>query len=198
MGNAISAAAVPALCASMSAVELTNLLDPLPGASTTVAAQAPLLHSGLRDLLLLASAAGFSVSVTFIYRHVLHQDAGNRRLPEIASFMSCVCAGVLQFFLFVRAPGGADVDHGEQARALGLAALRVLPSAATVTFFLGTMLIVAAHIRAGGEGGGGAAVAVAGEEPMQAPVGLRLLSRMALAAAAGLVCLMAIAVYGAY
>ncbi|XP_066371104.1 uncharacterized protein [Miscanthus floridulus] len=196
MGNAISTAAVPALCAAMSAVELANLLGPLPGASTTVAAQAPPLHSGVRDLLLLASAAGFSVSVTFIYRHVLHQDAGNRRLPEIVSFMSCVCAGVLQFFLFVRAPGGADVDHGEQARALGLAALRVLPAAATVTF-LGTMLIVAAHIRAGGEGGGGA-VAVAGEEPMQAPVGLRFLSRMALAAAAGLVCLMAIAFYGAY
>ncbi|XP_021304649.1 uncharacterized protein LOC8077312 isoform X2 [Sorghum bicolor] len=198
MGDAIAASAVPALCAAMSAVELANLLDPRPGASATVtvAAQAPALHSGVQDLLLLASAAGFSVSVAFVYRY-LHRGAGNRRLPEIVSFMLCICAGVLQFLLFVLTPGGADVDHGEQARALGLAALRVLPAAATVTFFLGTMLIVAAHIRAGGEGGGGT-IAVAGEEPIQAPVGLRFLSRMALAAAAGLVCLMAIAVHGAY
>jgi hypothetical protein len=199
MGNAISAAA--ALCAAISAVDLVNFLDARQGrASTRVAAQAPPLHSGIRDLLLLSSAAGFSISVAFIYRH-LHRGAAagtaNRRLPEIQSFMLCICAGVLHFFLFVLTPGGADVDHGAQAQELGLAALRVLPAAATATFFLGTMLIVAAHIRAGGEGGGGA-VAVAGEEPIQVPLGLRLLSRMALAAAAGLVCLMAIAFYGAY
>lgn len=174
MGNAISAA-----------VGMVSFLNPWPGASATVA-----VHSGvrIRDLQLLATAAGVFISVGFIYRH-LHRGASNRRLPEIVPFMLCVCAGVLHFLLFVgasAASGGADVDHGAEARALGLAALRVLPAAATVTFFLGTMLIFAARISAGGE------------EPVQAPVGLRLLSRMALAAAAALVCMMAVAVYGAY
>lgn len=186
MGNAISAT-----------VGMVSFLNPWPGASATVA-----VHSGvrIRDLQLLATAAGVFISVGFIYRH-LHRGAGNRRLPEIVPFMLCVCAGVLQFLLFVgasAASGGADVvDHRAEARALGLAALRVLPAAATVTFFLGTMLIFAALISAGGEGGG-AAAAGEGEEPIQAPVGLRLLSRMALAAAAALFCMMAVAVYGAY
>lgn len=204
MGNAISTTGFLALCASTSAVHMVSFLNPWPGSSATVAAQAPpAVHSGvrIRDLQLLASAAGFFISVGFIYRHHLHRGAGNRRLPEIVPFMLCVCAGVLQFLLFVgasAASGGADVvDHGAEARALGLAALRVLPAAATVTFFLGTMLIFAALISAGGEGGG-AAAAGEGEEPIQAPVGLRLLSRMALAAAAALFCMMAVAVYGAY
>lgn len=166
---------------------MVSFLNPWPGSSATVAAQAPpAVHSGvrIRDLQLLASAAGFFISVGFIYRHHLHRGAGNRRLPEIVPFMLCVCAGVLHFLLFVgasAASGGADVDHGAEARALDLAALRVLPAAATVTFFLGTMLIFAARISAGGE------------EPVQAPVGLRLLSRLALAAAAALVCMMAVA-----
>lgn len=200
MGNAISAAGA-ALCAAVSAVDLANYLNARQGASTRVHAHAqapPPRHSGVRDLLLLTSAAGLSASVAFTYRHVRRGAGGNRRLPESVSFMLCMCAGVLQSLLFPRAPGGADVDHGEQARVLGLAALHVLPGAATVTFFLGTMLIVAGHIRAGGEGGGGA-MEIAGEEPIQAPLGLiRLLSRMALAAAAGLIFLMVIAVYGAY
>lgn len=202
MGNAISTTGFLALCASTSAVHMVSFLNPWPGSSAMVAAQAPpAVHSGvrIRDLQLLASAAGFFISVGFIYRHHLHRGAGNRRLPEIVPFILCVCAGVLQFLLFVgasAASGGAYVvDHRAEARALGLAALRVLPAAATVTFFLGTMLIFAALISAGGVGGGAAGE---GEEPIQAPVGLRLLSRMALAAAAALFCMMAVAVYGAY
>jgi len=94
--------------------------------------------------------------------------------------------------LFVaQAPGGGGAEDGA-ARDLGLAALRELPAAATATFFLGILLIIVGHIRAGGEGGGGAVAAIA---PIEAPVGL--LAKMAIGAAAGLVCLMAMALYGA-
>ena len=184
MGNAISSAAAPALCAAFTALELVNLLAPQQGAGATAAAEASAIRGAVRAFLPLAAAAGFFTSVALIYRQLHHAGAvaaagaGNPRLPELVTFTLCASAGFLQFVLFVlEAPGG--VDHGA-ARALGLAALRALPAAATATFFLGILLIVVGHIRAGGEGGGGAVAGV--------------LAKMAVGAAAGLFCLMTTAV----
>ncbi|CAN6178898.1 unnamed protein product [Urochloa humidicola] len=195
MGNAIPAAA-PALCTAVGAVELFCLLFPQPGAYTTAQAQA--LRSAVRAFLPLAAAGGLFTSVLLIYRHfrgAADAAARNRRLSEILALLFA-SAGLLYFFLFVaQAPAGAGgVDPaGAAARELGLAALRALPAAAAVTFYLGMLLIIIRHIRAGGEGGGGA---VAGNGPVEAPAA-GLLDKMAIGAAAGLVCLMAIALYGA-
>ncbi|CAN6214675.1 unnamed protein product [Urochloa humidicola] len=198
MGNAISAS-VSALCVAMSAVDLVRLLNPQPGGGTTAAAaQAP---AALRSTVLpLAAVGGLFTSVALICRHVHDAGAGNqRRLSEVVTVLLCASAGFLDFFLFVaqaQAGGSGGVDPaGAAACELGLApaALRALPAAAAVTFYLGMLLIIIRHIRAGGEGGGGA---VAGNGPVEAPV-VGLLAKMAMGAAAGLVCLMAIALYGA-
>ena len=182
MGNAISSAAAPALCAAFTALELVNLLVPQQGAGTTAAAEAPAIRGAVRTFLPLAAAGGFFTSVALMYSHLRRRagaaGAGNPRLPALVKFTLCASAGFLQFVLFVlQAPGG--VDHGA-ARELGLAALRALPAAATATFFLGISLIIVGHIRAGGEGGGGAVAGV--------------LAKMAVGAAAGLFCLMATAI----
>ena len=199
MGNAISSAAAPALCAAFTALELVNLLQvPQQGAGTTAAAEAPAIRGAVRAFLPLAAAGGFFTSVALVYRHLHHAGAtatagaGNRRPPGLATFTLCASVGLLELLLFVaQAPGGGGAEDGA-ARDLGLAALRALPAAATATFFLGILLIIVGHIRAGGEGGGGAVAAIA---PIEAPVGL--LAKMAIGAAAGLVCLMAMALYGA-
>ncbi|CAN6198411.1 unnamed protein product, partial [Urochloa humidicola] len=193
MGNAISAS-VSALCVAMSAVDLVRLPNPQPGGGTTAAAaQAP---AALRSTVLpLAAVGGLFTSVALICRHVHDAGAGNQR--RLVTVLLCASAGFLDFFLFVaqaQAGGSGGVDPaGAAACELGLApaALRALPAAAAVTFCLGMLLIIIRHIRAGGEGGGGA---VAGNG--QAPV-VGLLAKMVMGAAAGLVCLMAIALYGA-
>jgi hypothetical protein len=108
-------------------------------------------------------------------------------------FLLCVSAGTLELVVFGQAAGGDAEDHGgAQARALALAALRALPAAATGTFFSGMSLIIVAHVRAGGEGGGTGAVAADG--PIQG-----ILTKVAAGAAAALVGLMAMALtlYGA-
>ncbi|KAJ1258472.1 hypothetical protein BS78_10G078000 [Paspalum vaginatum] len=204
MGNAAPAArparrdmgnAAAALGAAISAAGLVNLRDPQPGATAAAAQGAPLPHGGGRELFLLAATGGLLTAAALTYRHVHHAGAGNRRLPGPLAFMLCTSAGALQFLVFVVQPaGGADPgDHA--ARALGLAARGALPAAAACSFYLGMLLIVTGHIRAGGEGGGGV---VAGDEPTPAPVGLIILTKMALGAAAALVCLIAMAaVYGA-
>ncbi|RCV20683.1 hypothetical protein SETIT_4G076400v2 [Setaria italica] len=198
MGNSISAAG-PALCAAIGAIELVHFLDPQrTGARTAAAAQAPALGSVVRAFLPLSAAWGFFItSVALMYRHHLQRAgaaaAGNRRQSERVRFMLCASLGFLEFFLFVvQAPGGVGADH-DVARELGRAALRALPAAATATFFLSMLLIIVGHIRAGGEGGGGA---VAGDGPIGAPAGL--LAKMSIGSAAALVCLMAMAaLYGA-
>ncbi|KAF8783948.1 hypothetical protein HU200_000123 [Digitaria exilis] len=188
MGNSISAAAVPALCAAISALELLGPQRIAAGTTTTTttaaAHQAPALGHAIWPFLLpLAAVGGLLTSVSLIYNH-LHRavaDAGaariNRRLPELLKLMLCTSVGLLHFFLFIL-----------QAPALGLAATRYLPAVATATYFLGVLLIIVGHIRAGGEGGGGGAVVVAGG-PIEGPVGvgLLLLTKMATAA---LLCLM--------
>ncbi|CAN6202176.1 unnamed protein product [Urochloa humidicola] len=199
MGNAISAA-VPVLCAAMSAIELVHLLDPQPGGGTTnaAAAQAPALCSAVRAFLPLAAVGALFTAVAHIYRHVHDAGAGNRRrLSEVVTFLLCASAGLLDFSLFVAptAPAGGAADHpAGAARELGLAALRALPAAAAVTFYLGILLITIRHIRAGGEGGGGD---FAGNGPAVEAPAVGVLDKMAIGAAAGLVCLMAIALYGA-
>ncbi|CAN6172924.1 unnamed protein product [Urochloa humidicola] len=186
MGNAIPAAA-PALCTAIGAVELFCLLFPQPGAYTTAQAQA--LRNAVRAFLPLAAAGGLFTSVLLIYRHLrgaaADAAARNRRLSEILALLFA-SAGLLYFFLFVaQAPAGAGgVDPaGAAARELGLAALRALPAAAAVTFYLGMLLIIIRHIHAGGEGGGGA---VAGNGPVEAPA-VGLLDKMAIGANADVV-----------
>lgn len=133
----------------------------------------------------MAATATLFSSVAFMYRH-LHRaaaaaaGAGTRRLLEVVTFIMCAAVGLLEFFLFVQPAGGVD---------LGMAAVDALPAAATVTFFLGMTLIIV-HIRAGGEGGGGA---ITGNRPVPAPV--ELLKKVALGAAAALVSQMAMALY---
>ncbi|KAJ1258474.1 hypothetical protein BS78_10G078200 [Paspalum vaginatum] len=179
MGNAVSAATL-ALCAAIGALYLVTLLDPQAGtgATATAAAQVP-------DLLLLASAGGLFTAAAFMFsllRNTSGAGAGagsganNRRLSGLLTSMLCASVGALEFLVFVVQPAGG-ADPGEQARALGLAALRALLAAVTVTFFLGMLLIVVGHIRVGGEGGG---VVVAGDEAILAPVGLIILTKMAL------------------
>ncbi|CAL5046635.1 unnamed protein product [Urochloa decumbens] len=185
-----AAAAVPALCTAISAAQLIRLLDLHPGGGTAAAAtQAQALGSAVRAFLPLVATGGLFTAVTLIHRHfrgaAAAVNAGNqRRQSEMLTLLLCVSAGLLYFVLFVaQAPGGGvDDPAGAAVREIGLAALRALPAAATVTFYLGMLLIIIRHIRAGGEGGGTAA---------------GLLAKMAIGAAAGLVCLMAVALHGA-
>ncbi|CAN6172927.1 unnamed protein product [Urochloa humidicola] len=99
----------------------------------------------------------------------------------------CVSAGLLQYLLFV-APGAGGVVDRAAARAVGVAALHAVPAVSTASFFLSILQIIVGHIRAGGEGGGGGAVA--GDGPIGAPV----VGILAKAATAVLLFLTAIAV----
>ena len=179
------AASFADLFLAVTALELFSFLDAQTGAGTTASARAPLLAGAA------AAAAGalFVATVAFMYHHMSRAavpgaGAASRRLSGL--FISALCAsvGTLEYVLYVQEAGGADRG------ALGLAALRALPAAATAAFFLGMMLIVVAHVRAGGEGGGGAG-AGAGHGAVRGPV--RLLTNVALGAAAGLVLLITMA-----
>jgi len=198
--RAVGDAAAAALGVAIGAAGFVNIRDHPQSGGAGPAAQGapPPLHGGNRELLLLAHLAAtgsFFTAAALTYRHVHHAGAGgpgagNRRMSGTLTFMlgAPVCA--LQFLVFAVQPAGdGGADPGDRARALGLAALRALPAAATLTFYLGMLLIVVGHIRAGGEGGGGV---VAGDEPVPAPVGV--LVKMAWAAAAALVCLCIMAV----
>ncbi|CAN6202174.1 unnamed protein product [Urochloa humidicola] len=185
MGNSPSATAVPALCFAVGALELANHLDPQQQQAGAGTAAAP-LGGAARTFLPLVALGSFCASVALLHSHL--RRAGNqRRLPEYVAFPLCASAGSLIAAL-APAQGGVDRDA---ARALGLAALRAVPAVSAVTFFLGMLLVIVGHIRAGGEGGGGAAVA--GEGPIGAHV-LRILTKAATASTAALLCLTAIAV----
>ncbi|CAN6178896.1 unnamed protein product [Urochloa humidicola] len=131
----------------------------------------------------LAAAGGLYAAVAHVYNSLRQAEeaagaaagggGGNRRLSNLVGFVSAA-VGFLELFLFV-----------DDVGALGLAAARVLPAASIGNFFLGLVLIILVHIRAGGEGGGGA-VAVGDAH-------VWLVTKTAFAAAAGLVCLMGIA-----
>ncbi|CAO1947768.1 unnamed protein product [Urochloa humidicola] len=136
----------------------------------------------------LAAAGGLYAAVAHVYNSLRQAEeaagaaagggGGNRRLSNLVGFVSAA-VGFLELFLFV-----------DDVGALGLAAARVLlPAASIGTFFLGTVLIILVHIRAGGEGGGGAVVGDAA---------VSLVTKMAFAAAAGLICLMGIALCAEY
>ncbi|RLN12027.1 hypothetical protein C2845_PM09G05840 [Panicum miliaceum] len=200
MARAAFTAAFAALWASITAISLYYSLNLQPGAgaraTTTASAQASASIGDFRIFLTLVAAGGLYTAVALIYRH-LHQaeaaataaGASNRRLSGGVVVLLIAAASLLEFSLFVQ-EGASAVDV---VGALGLAAFRALPAAATATFFWGMMLmlIVVAHVRAGGEGGGGALAA--GDGPIQGPV--RFITMVAFAAAAALVCLMAIALY---
>ena len=199
MARAAFTAAFADLWAAFTAIQLYDLLNLQPGAgassATTASAQASASVGDFHIFLTLVAAGGLYAAVALIYRH-LHQlqaaavaGAGNRRLPDSVVVLLIAAVSLLEFFLFVQEGASAVVDV---VGALGLAAFRAIPAAATATFFWGMMLmlIVVAHVRAGGEGGGGA---LAGDGQIQGPV--RFITNVAFAAAAALVCLMAFALY---
>ncbi|CAL5037379.1 unnamed protein product [Urochloa decumbens] len=200
MGNSISAtAAVPALCTAIGALELANHLDATQrtGAGAAAAHQAPPpLGTAARAFLPVAAAGCLCASVAQLHRQLRRracsaEGAADRRLPWHVAFATlCASAGFLQLLLFVAPGGPGGVADRAAARAVGLAALGGVPAVSAVSFFLGMLLIIVGHIRAGGEGGGGA---VAGEGPIEAPV-VRILANAATASTAVLLCLTAIAV----
>ncbi|OQU76016.1 LOW QUALITY PROTEIN: hypothetical protein SORBI_3010G075800 [Sorghum bicolor] len=193
MVTAVSAAAVVDLCAAFIALDIFTFLDPQLGADPS-AEEAALLDSAVELLLPLAALGTLATGITVIYRHLQHSAAaaagaaGSRRLYRFFAIL-CASAGTLEFFFFPA--GSAGGNFGAQARALGLVAARVLPAAAAATFFLGMALIIVSHIRAGGEGGGGA---FAGDGHIQGAVSF--LTKTAFAAAAALIWLTALALYG--
>ncbi|CAN6202177.1 unnamed protein product [Urochloa humidicola] len=197
MARAALTAAFAAVSAAITAIEfyyyflinLQQLGAAVPGTttatSTASAAQASASAGGDFQvfLMLLVAAGALHSAVGLIYRHLLQAEAagaaGNRRLPDGVAFLLLAAAGLL----VQGVPGAAAADI---LCALGAAAFRALPAAATATFFLGMMtLILAAHVRAGGGG------AVAGDGQIKEAV--PLLTKTAFAAAAGLVLMMAIA-----
>ncbi|CAL5051661.1 unnamed protein product [Urochloa decumbens] len=200
MLNAASAAGFINLCAGFMALEIFFFLHPQSGAAragtTPPSAQAPPLDSTAVELWLPLAAAGtLLTSVAFIYHHMTMSRAAaanRRRLSEVVIFLLCVSVGVLDIFFFVAQPADG-VDRGAQARALGLGALRALPTAAAANFFWGIMLIIVAHVRAGGEGGGGAVAGAGFFGAIQGHMRIRVLTDIALGAAAGLVFLAIVA-----
>jgi len=199
MARAAFTAAFADLWAAITAIQLYDLLNLQPGAgasATTPSAQASASVGDFQIFQMLVAAGGLYAAVALIYRHVLQAEAaaaagaGNRRRLSGGVVVLLIAAvSLLEFFLFVQEGASAVVDV---VGALGLAAFRAIPAAATATFFWGMMLmlIVVAHVRAGGEGGGGA---LAGDGQIQGPV--RFITNVAFAAAAALVCLMAFALY---
>ncbi|KAF8783950.1 hypothetical protein HU200_000125 [Digitaria exilis] len=142
---AASAAGFVDLLAGVITLEIFFLLDPQSagaGTTTTPSPRAPLLDSALGGLLVPLGAAGalFTAAAVIYRRHMVHAAVPvtgaaaairRLRLSEVVVFIMCVAAGVLDFFFFVQPAGGAE-DHGAQAaRALGMAAHRALPTAAT-------------------------------------------------------------------
>ncbi|CAL5037370.1 unnamed protein product [Urochloa decumbens] len=199
MVNSASAAGFINLCAGFMALEIFFFLHPQSGAAragtTPPSAQAPPLDSTAVELWLPLAAAGtLLTSVAFIYHHLImsRAAAANRRLSEVVIFLLCVSVGVLDIFFFVAQPADG-VDRGAQARALGHGALRALPTAAAANFFWGIMLIIVAHVRAGGEGGGGAVAGAGFFGAIQGGMCIRVLTKIALGAAAGLVFLAIVA-----
>ncbi|RLN11960.1 hypothetical protein C2845_PM09G05910 [Panicum miliaceum] len=153
------AASFADLFLAVTALELFSYLDRQTGAGTT--AQAPLLDGAAVVWLPSSPAAAGALTllvatVAFMYHHLSRAaapvaGASRRRLSGLVIPVLCASAGTLEYALFVQAAGCAG--RGAQARALGLAALRALPAAATAAFLLGMMLIVViAHVRAGGDG----------------------------------------------
>ncbi|RCV20679.1 hypothetical protein SEVIR_4G074000v4 [Setaria viridis] len=184
------AAAFADLWAAITAIQLYYSINLQPGAgATTTATSADQTAASVGDFqifLTLVAAGGLYAAVALVYRSLHQAEAagaggGDRRPSDLVAFIFAA-AGVLEYFLFV-----------DDVGALGLAAARVLPAASIGTFFLGMVLIILVHIRAGGEGGCGAVV---GDGPIQAPVWI--ITKMAFAAAAGLVALMAIALCPKY
>jgi hypothetical protein len=159
-------------------------LQPGAGTSTTTTTASTASIANFQQIFLTLVAMGtLYAAAALVYRSVRRAEAGgaagggDRRPADLVAFVSAA-AGVLEFFLFVDNVGAA-----------GLAAARVLPAASIATFFLGIVLMILLHIRAGGEGDGGGAVAGGGA----VEVLVWVVTKMAFAAAAGLVALMAIA-----
>jgi hypothetical protein len=145
-------ATLAVLCVASAAIDLFPFLELLSRSGTSACTRAATASDDavVQVLLPLAATASLFSGVAVIHLH----HAGNKRLPELATFVLCGAAGVLQFTLFVQPSGGAVDDDvgGVLARALGRAALDALPAGAAAVFFLGITLVIA-HIRAGGGGG---------------------------------------------
>jgi len=196
----LSAFAALCLALAFAALDLFTFLDSQGGAGTMTSA--PLLDIAAELLSPLGALGALCVAVALTYHHLSRRrrhaaaapvaaGAGNERpaISGLVIFVLCVSAGTLEFIVFGHGQaagggGGGGAGHGVHAHALGLAALRALPAAATATFFLGMMLIIIAHVRAGG-------AVVAGDATIQGL--LRVLTKVAAGAAAALVGLMAMA-----
>jgi hypothetical protein len=199
MVSAFAALGFAYLCLAFAALHLSTFLDPqcAAGTSTTTCAEAPLFDSAAEVFLPLAAVVVLFVAVALIYHHLMGRRAvavaipvagaagnGRRSISGLVMFLLCVSAGTLEVIVFGQAGGaGGGAYYG----ALGLAALRALPAAATVTFFCGMMFVIVA----GGEAAGGTG-GVAGDGPIQGLL-LSLLTKVAAGAVAALVALMAMA-----
>ncbi|CAN6172928.1 unnamed protein product [Urochloa humidicola] len=182
--NSPSAAAVRALCVALGAFHLANHLNPTHQAGAGAQAPPP-LGDAVRALLPLAAAGGFFASVAHLPLHLRRAD--NRRLPGHVAFGLCASASLLIGVL----PAQGGVVDRTAARAVGLAALGAVPAVSTASFFLSMLQIIVGHIRAGGEGGGGGAVAGDGPIGVGVPA-VGILSKAATAATAALLFLTAI------
>lgn len=165
-----------AISVSIIALQLIFSLD---HSGTTAA-----FNSALQDLLPLAAMAGLVAAVAFIYGHMHRAGcaAGDRCISDVATPILYLSASHL---LFCLPAANHDV---QQARALGMVAVRALLVASTVAFFWG-MTLIYAHI-SNGVGTGGAAVVVVGDDEQTPAPAVRLLAKITLASAAAVVSLM--------
>ncbi|XP_062227549.1 uncharacterized protein LOC133925816 [Phragmites australis] len=114
------------------------------------------LDAAAQVMLLVAAVATFFTAVTFIYVHLNNgggggrgAGVGDRRFPEVMFFILCASMRLLDIFLFLQ-PGA--MDGVAQAQLLfGMAAVHVLPPAATATFFLAMALIYVNVLTAGSD-----------------------------------------------
>ncbi|CAN6202180.1 unnamed protein product [Urochloa humidicola] len=195
MARAALTAAFAAVSAAITAIEfyyyflinLQQLGAAVPGTTTTTTKSTNKDSASAGDefqvFLALVAAGALHAAVGLIHRH-LHQAeaagaAGNRRVPDGVGFLLLAAAGLL---VLQGVPGGAIDD--DVVAAIGAAAFGALPGAATATFFLGMMTLIFAVAGAGFFG------------EIQGPMCMRVLTKVAVGAAAVLVFLVTVAAFG--
>jgi hypothetical protein len=100
----------------------------------------------VQALLPVAAMGAVLAAVVSIYRQLCHAAGAG---TEVRVGVICAAVGVIQFFSFVLPPAAQVDDDGARARAIGTAAVHVLPASATATFYLSLALLFVAHVRAG-------------------------------------------------
>ncbi|CAN6208345.1 unnamed protein product [Urochloa humidicola] len=195
MARAALTAAFVAVSAAITAIEfyyyflinLQQLGAAVPGTTTTTTKSANKASASAGDefqvLLAVATAGALHAAVALIHGQLLQAEAagaaGNRRVPDGVGFLLLAAAGLL---VLQGVPGGAVDD--DVAAAIGAAAFGALPGAAAATFFLGMMTLILAVAGAGFFG------------EIQGPMRMRVLTKVAVGAAAVLVFLVTVAAFG--